>query len=442
MEMHNKALSRYEYIMHSFSVSRMTLYFYSSTCSQAAAHYVAAGRQEEAESLGRKAVEILVKGTREFPSVVWFRKGLIYAEGLLASIVQTDGRTAEAVDHYEVALKLGEQLKRENLIDPPTRTTLIEQCLGVVAPYQQLARSGDARRVLDTAQTLVQLWERETKGEDASLLLISARVHSSRCFLELSIGQPHEARAAAVKGVELHERYARAGPEDRSRVNQLAVAYDLMRSVEWQEGNLEESIRWIDQANEKLRATLHADPKNVASTQLLKMNLSQRAEILSEMHRFPEAVEEYDRAIALCAAKERSYPAFRRAIIAAWREGREPSQSELMGYSEMAGEAIRRLGTGATQSPGLYRFAQVFALCHRAALYDSKLSPDERGKRAEVYAARALQMLRRVESTGLFKVPFHLRRFESDRTFAPLGSRPDFQALMADVNFPADPFAR
>jgi hypothetical protein len=54
------------------------------------------------------------------------------------------------------------------------------------------------------------------------------------------------------------------------------------------------------------------------------------------------------------------------------------------------------------------------------------------------YADRAMATLRRAAAAGLIRADV----LQSDLSFVPLRSRPDFQLLLMDLAMPADPFAR
>jgi tetratricopeptide (TPR) repeat protein len=268
--------------------------------------------------------------------------------------------------------------------------------------------------------------------------------YDARTKAALSSGHVDQARTAAKAAIRLSKQGLNASPTDLSQQLLLALTYDSMRVVEWQQGDLGEALDWSVRVVAILSSLHEAEPKNVDYNEGYARSLSNRAEVLSDLGDFAAAVEEYDRAIALRPEKSGHYMAFRRAVIAAWRDKRDLSDSELVlaGYTEAANEAERTFRRGELRSPGLYYLAQVYALCARACVGDPKLAQAVRSEKAEHYAAQAVAMLRRDVDTGLFSVPLHRKRFESDRTFDVLRSRPDFQAVVADIDFPADPFTR
>jgi serine/threonine-protein kinase len=79
------------------------------------------------------------------------------------------------------------------------------------------------------------------------------------------------------------------------------------------------------------------------------------------------------------------------------------------------------------------------ALYHAAGAY-ALLSSRELG-RAEPYASRVVRLLNQARDSGYFTTPAELAGFASDHDFDPLRRRQDLQGLVADLSFPADPFA-
>jgi hypothetical protein len=64
------------------------------------------------------------------------------------------------------------------------------------------------------------------------------------------------------------------------------------------------------------------------------------------------------------------------------------------------------------------------------------------GGAADRHAARAVELLGRARRAGGVPAPAGAGRPVTDPDFAPLRTRGDFQALLLDLAFPADPFVR
>jgi hypothetical protein len=89
-----------------------------------------------------------------------------------------------------------------------------------------------------------------------------------------------------------------------------------------------------------------------------------------------------------------------------------------------------------------YNAACLLAHCLVAARDDRRLAPADRERRARRYAARALGMLAAAGSAGFFREPARLALLRDDPDLGPLRDRAEFQLLLMDLAFPAEPFAR
>jgi hypothetical protein len=87
---------------------------------------------------------------------------------------------------------------------------------------------------------------------------------------------------------------------------------------------------------------------------------------------------------------------------------------------------------------GYFLQACLLAQCDALATESPGAFPDEDRVWLAGSSDRAMAALRRAVDAGFGYVA--LLRTEED--LAPLRSRPDFQALLLDMAFPADPFAR
>jgi hypothetical protein len=93
--------------------------------------------------------------------------------------------------------------------------------------------------------------------------------------------------------------------------------------------------------------------------------------------------------------------------------------------------AAAEAGEASTVGEAVYNTAAAHAL----------LGTRER-RAGETHGPRAVALLNRARACGFFATPSEIARFATDRDFASVYQRLDFRAFFADVNFPADTFAR
>jgi serine/threonine-protein kinase len=83
-------------------------------------------------------------------------------------------------------------------------------------------------------------------------------------------------------------------------------------------------------------------------------------------------------------------------------------------------------------------YAQIAATILRSVPRD----PSDRQASAERHADLAVRALARAVAAGALRGPEAAEDMLSDSHLDPLRSRPDFQLMMMDLQFPDDPFAR
>jgi hypothetical protein len=162
-----------------------------------------------------------------------------------------------------------------------------------------------------------------------------------------------------------------------------------------------------------------------------------RADALSRLGRYTEALADCDRAIAMDDGRTQELSRLRRAIVLARTGDHRRAAAEAATLAELAPGA---------NSPGSreYNLACVLALAAEAARGDAALAPADRASAGERYAARAVALLGRARDAGFFRDPAKVTQMDRDADLIPLRPRADFQALRAalmDQGFPTDPFA-
>jgi hypothetical protein len=100
-------------------------------------------------------------------------------------------------------------------------------------------------------------------------------------------------------------------------------------------------------------------------------------------------------------------------------------------------EVFQRLERSPLTDPGgLYNLACLYSALSRLGPLDKTLPPDQVQRQQTAAADRAMAVLRRAVDAGWNNVG-HMER---DTDLDPLRARSDFQVLLLDLEFPADPF--
>jgi hypothetical protein len=81
----------------------------------------------------------------------------------------------------------------------------------------------------------------------------------------------------------------------------------------------------------------------------------------------------------------------------------------------------------------LYNLACVYSQASAAAQRDAKLPPADRDRRAEQYAARAVELLGLAHKDSFFKPADTVQHLKKDPDLDPLRQRADYGKLMATI---------
>jgi tetratricopeptide (TPR) repeat protein len=195
---------------------------------------------------------------------------------------------------------------------------------------------------------------------------------------------------------------------------------------EAQLGRLEDSLRTFAQLRERMQNVLEDEPANHDARCWLSSAWHNMGDVLVHKGRPAEAVTAFQRAIE---EKQR--------VLAEGPRTRELLRSLGNHYLEQA-EAKCALGQRAEAASRLWEQRQLwdndseglFKLAHGMALC---IGPADDQK----YAEQAMEALWQAVALGFRDVS----KIVNDTNLSPLRRPADFQALVADLAFPADPFA-
>jgi len=105
----------------------------------------------------------------------------------------------------------------------------------------------------------------------------------------------------------------------------------------------------------------------------------------------------------------------------------------MLAHTGQHAEAVKAIAAEKAEGDTTPALACVYAVASRAAAADAKLSPEERDKRAEEYAAKSVDFLRLAEKAGYFKDTPRVNYMDSERDFDPLRQREDFRKLIEAI---------
>jgi serine/threonine protein kinase/Flp pilus assembly protein TadD len=92
-------------------------------------------------------------------------------------------------------------------------------------------------------------------------------------------------------------------------------------------------------------------------------------------------------------------------------------------------EAVKAVGAEKQEGDTAMALACLYAVASRAAAGDTKLTPEERRKKAEEHAVKSIDLLRRGHEAGYFKSPDRVRYLNTEHDFDTLHDREEYKRL-------------
>jgi serine/threonine protein kinase len=220
------------------------------------------------------------------------------------------------------------------------------------------------------------------------------------------LGRREEELVAFQKALALHEALAKDYPEVAGHAVNLGGSYCNMGGLLNEMDRPEEALTWLAKAIATLQAVQPKASQPGTAREFLCNSLVTRAEALGKLRRYPEALQDWDRALALEEGPRRT----------TFRLGRATTLARAGKHAEAVAEADTLAGGKNAAPQVLYDAACVCALASAA--------PDDASLR-ERYAAHAVELLGRALDRG-FK---DAGRLHKDPDLERLRPRADFQKL-------------
>jgi serine/threonine-protein kinase len=394
------------------------------------------------------------------------------------------GRPADALAAYGQALTLIDPLVRERPDDPTLVTARVRLHAGRLQALRDDSRYPEAIIAFDRAKGLGEALL-DARGGTEDLPEILARVYVGAAFILREAGRLDDALGAALRAQELAEQVTRDRPGDltaaRTRLYVTILATEALqvkslekarrlceegiafgtarvrehpRDVEMRlylitlEGDLGEiekaqgrpagALKFKHSAAEALGALARENPQLIRVRLSWGTNLANLSHLQTDLGRYAEAERSARDSIEVLEALARAIPSnsfYRRKV--AWGYG-ALGKALVKAGSHGEGLAMLRKSQEILESSDdvndLYNLACFLALSSTVAAPAEGPAATERQRRD---ADRAVATIRRDIAMGYADS----NMWKHDPDLKSLHSRADFQTLLMDLAFPADPYA-
>jgi tetratricopeptide (TPR) repeat protein len=402
----------------------------------------ACGRAPEGLDAIRRAVEIHEALVRDEPSAPQMNERLANSLLILGYTLQRLGQPAESLSLQRRALAI--LARREK--DTPNASRLqsaITRCHYQTADALRLmGRFDEALTELRQALPLVEFVARQDPTVIPNRREV-ARLHHSMASLFTALGREQEAIDEYRAAITICQAILPSHPDEVRLWTDIEFEYYLLSDALRKQGRLAEALEACDAGTTlamKKERSKRGDPGYQTN---LAMSLQKLARLRAELGQYAEAIETQERVVVIREQLSLAAPEARDRVVnwaAAnhWLGHRYYSA----GKHARAIESFQRAraiieGLPTPSAEDLFNTACVWAML--GEMYEQRSAALAPANEPELRCAgdRAMVVLTQAVASG-YRNEANLR---SDRDLASLRTRDDFQALLADVLFPKNPFA-
>ena len=436
----------------------------------------ATGQSDKARDEFRRAALLQERLVRDFPTISQYQNDLARTNHNLGDLAVRLGETTKAEEAYGRAISLWEKLGQEHPAVTEFQTNLAEACLSLAALFAADKQIGKAQEACNSALTIRQKLAREHPN------VPSYRGDLARCHFQIGnvyrkAAELNVAAEAYRACLEIQEKLASDCPAipkyrgDLARsYNNLGLLYQDMRKQDdagptfqkalaiWDklieqfpeepefavgaaetclnlgmysrnyaklsnaERSLAEARSWYSAALSRSEKLSNQKRGQTSVKKTLRDAHWGLADVFTQLRQYPEAVQEWDLAIALSDEPGQLLLRSHRALTRA-RSGE---------YALATADADE-LSKGAAQNGDLlFLLGRVY--CVSAAAVEKDCKPAAKDKKAlrERYLASAETLLEKARQMGYFKNVANLDKLRKDEDLNDLRSEDGFQKLLRE----------
>ncbi|QDV34835.1 serine/threonine-protein kinase [Tautonia plasticadhaerens] len=402
-------------------------------------HLARRGQEGDALASFREASAILRSLADENPAVTDFRDRLADALNSIGTMLERAGETDEAQGPYLEMLGLRRTLVDENPAVVKFRNSLAVNHLNLGWLAARTGQPGRAKESYREALAILRpLAEEHPDLTDSRELLAATLINVG--MLGAQLGTPAEALASYEEAREILLELVGRSPRRTEFRDRLSwVCYSIGELLD-RAGRPAEALEAIRESADLRRRLIEDNPDFVDLRRLQAYTLDHLGSLQAKLGRPAGELEAYREAAAVCRRLAEDHPgddSYRRDLSYAHNVlGRTLTRDgDLAGAIEEHRRAVAVLEQVTPTPETLYQLA-----CGRSLLAGVAARPGSGipGPEGEALARSAVSDLRRATRSG----DRGLDDLRGDAALDPLRGRDDFRALLADLAFPAEPFAR
>ena len=393
------------------------------------------GSKDDALSAFEQAVAIRQRLVQADAANVHHQRALALSYSGLGRLQVLRGKPDQAIQYHQQALSILDEITRDHPADVRLKHDQARSFLNVGAARMASRSLNETLRSYQQAITILKPILAK-QPEDIDALQVLAKCYFNVGLLQGMSGQLELALESYKLARDIIEHSPHKASSD-DLLATLAASYNSTGIIFKDKSNLSDALQALEQAR-IYRTRLGRDhPTSTAYQHALADTLVNLGVVQAELEQGAQALGSYDEGHSILVNLLRGNPSDARS-----QESLAVCLTHLAALQRKRGEfdqALRSLDQARTLLEGLsptgitqYNLACVLAQHASILALDQAKSIAEQ----ERYADLAMIALRRSFASGYQK----LEQTKRDWDLAPLRSRADFQALVYDPGFPADPF--
>ena len=353
----------------------------------------------------------------DFPTVPEYRADLARSYLNLGNLLRDLGKRAEAGDEYRKGMAIQQKLAADFPTVPKHRADLAASRTNLGSLLKGLGKPAEAEDEYRKGMAIQQKLAADfpTVPEYRASLAAS---HNNLGALLDDLGKGAEAGDEYRKGLAIRLKLATDFPTVPEYRVSLGGSYCNFGNLVCGGGKPADSLEWYTKAIGTLAPVHEKDPRALTAKQFLRNSHWGRAKVHDHLRKFAEAVEDWNRVIALSPPAEQ--PGF--------RTRRATSRLNAGMVAEAVAEVAELTKLSGWDGGQWYDFACVFSV-----------ASDKLADKKDANADRAMELLQEAVKAGYTNAA-HMK---TDTDLDPLRDRADFKALIAnlDKKFPPLPVA-
>jgi serine/threonine-protein kinase len=387
---------------------------------------VQVGEPQKAAAALSKAVDVWEQLTQLHPAVSEFQTNLAETSLLLAGSFAAAQRTEKAEEACERALAIRQKLARDHQ-DTPSYQGDLARCYYQIGNVYRKSRRTDS--ALDAYRTCLSIQEKLASDFPKTPLYRAdlGRSYNNLGILYQEMNQKDDANKSYQKALALWDTLIEQAPQEPEFVQEAAKTCFNLGLLSRSYAKVPDAKRWYSEADRWYAAALArldklpAEKRSQASVKRTIRDAHWgRADILTQLEQYAEAIQEWDRAIAVADSPGQLLLRSHRALTRA-RSG---------DHSVAVAEADELAKSATKQGEALYVLACVYCVSARVLDKDSKPATDERSVLKEKYLVAAGELLRQAQQAGYFKNQANLARLKENPDFDDLRQREGFEKML------------